>query len=113
MDELIQQLIDELNIMYQRYHEAKTTQVDYDFYHVVQPYSKRIDRELNELKTKKQHIVQLPYMNPMKFDLLISHIEELSIECHFQRTSRKLFMEKFKSVQYDLNYILNHFNNEG
>ncbi|MGV2418697.1 MAG UNVERIFIED_CONTAM: YppE family protein, partial [Staphylococcus saprophyticus] len=38
-------------------------------------------------------------------DLLISNIESLSVECHFKRTSRKLFNEKVKAVQYDLSYI--------
>ena len=46
-------------------------------------------------------------MNKPKLDLLIKNIEELSVECHFKRTSRKLFTEKIKAVQYDLNNILN------
>ncbi|TRY16413.1 DUF1798 family protein, partial [Tessaracoccus rhinocerotis] len=43
-----------------------------------------------------------------KFNLLISNIQSLSVECHFKRTSRKLFTEKIKSVQYDLKNILTY-----
>ena len=44
-------------------------------------------------------------MNQTKFDLLIENMKALSVECHFQRTSRKLFTEKLKATHYDLNYI--------
>ncbi|PTF16899.1 DUF1798 domain-containing protein, partial [Staphylococcus devriesei] len=50
--------------------------------------------------------INLPYMNNKKFDLLINSLKELSVDCHFQRTSKKLFTEKLKAVNYDLNYIL-------
>ncbi|HCY7250450.1 TPA: DUF1798 family protein [Staphylococcus aureus] len=35
------------------------------------------------------------------------------VECHFKRTSRKLFIEKLKSVQYDLQNILDGITKEG
>ena len=44
-------------------------------------------------------------MNANKFDLLIKSYKELSVDCHFYRTSKKLFNEKLKAVNYDLNYI--------
>ena len=43
-------------------------------------------------------------MNANKFDLLIKSYKELSVDCHFYRTS-KAFNEKLKAVNYDLNYI--------
>ena len=57
---------------------------------------------LNEIKLHHEFIIEVPYMNSRKFELLIANIEQLSVECHFKRTSRKLFIEKLKSVQYDL-----------
>jgi len=45
-------------------------------------------------------------MTKEKFNLLTSNIHSLSVECHFQRTSKKLFTEMLKSVQYDLKNIL-------
>ncbi|MEJ7495978.1 DUF1798 family protein, partial [Staphylococcus pasteuri] len=66
-----------------------------------------IDSQLKQLKTYEQSLIDTTYMNKPKLDLLIKNIEELSVECHFKRTSRKLFTEKIKAVQYDLNNILN------
>lgn len=41
-------------------------------------------------------------MSQQKLDILILNIQKLSVDCHFPRTSRKLFVEKLKSAQYDL-----------
>ena len=36
---------------------------------------------------------------------ILQMVKELSVECHYYRTSRKLFNEKFKNVTYVLNYM--------
>lgn len=41
-------------------------------------------------------------MNKEKLEILVKHIKELSVECHYNKTSKKLFNEKLKSVNYDL-----------
>ena len=60
-----------------------------------------IDSKLNELNNYYHQIINTPYMTPLKFNLLISNIQSLSVECHFKRTSES-FSQKNKSVQYDL-----------
>lgn len=91
--------------MHDKYELVKKNESDYDFYSEVMPFTKNIDKLLSELKTYESQILKLQYMNKRKFDLLISNVEALSVECHFKRTSRKLFTEKIKAVQYDLAYI--------
>ena len=46
-------------------------------------------------------------MTPLKFNLLISNIQSLSVECHFKRRE-KAFHRKIKSVQYDLKIFLTY-----
>ncbi|MBI5972498.1 DUF1798 family protein [Staphylococcus caledonicus] len=106
MYELINEMLLELYTIERRYNEVKVTNQDFDFYETVYPYAQRIDKKLQDLTKYKDEIINLPYMNSKKFDLLINTIKELSVDCHFQRTSRKLFTEKLKAVNYDLNYIL-------
>lgn len=108
MQKLLEQLIIDITEMNHRFEKVKSSEVDYDFYKVVQPYAQSIDAKLDELNHYYQQIINTPYMTPSKFDLLISNIQSLSVECHFKRTSRKLFTEKIKSVQYDLKNILTH-----
>lgn len=108
MRKLIEQLISDIDEMNHRFERVKSSEVDYDFYKVVKPYAHSIDSKLNELNNYYQQIINTPYMTPLKFNLFISNIQSLSVECHFKRTSRKLFTEKIKSVQYDLKNILTY-----
>ncbi|GAA6825371.1 DUF1798 family protein [Staphylococcus sp. 18_1_E_LY] len=104
MPQFIDDLINDVQLMQTRYEIAKE-EGDYDFYEVVKPFTTHIDNLITQIKAHKTEILSLSYMNNQKFEILISNIETLSVECHFKRTSRKLFMEKLKAVQYDLGYI--------
>ncbi|MEB7800233.1 YppE family protein [Staphylococcus xylosus] len=105
MQQIVTQLLNDVLLMQKRYESVKASGEDYDFYSTVVPFTTVIDQRLNTLLNRESQILQLQYMNKKKFDLLISNIESLSVECHFKRTSRKLFTEKLKAVQYDLSYI--------
>lgn len=108
MQDLIEQLISDITKMTHHFEKVKSSGIDDDFYKVVKPYTRSIDRKLDELNIYYNQIIKTPYMTPSKYDLLISNIQSLSVECHFNRTSRKLFTEKVKSVQYDLKNILTY-----
>ncbi|PNZ70223.1 DUF1798 family protein [Staphylococcus croceilyticus] len=109
MERVVKALLKELQYIETHYNEVKTTGEDFDFYQKVVPYTQYIDDTLNELIQYKNDIIQLPYMNERKFNLLVNNIKELSVDCHFHRTSRKLFTEKLKAVNYDLNYLLEYY----
>lgn len=105
MQQYITQLLKDVQVMQEKFEAVKQSEIDYDFYSIVIPFAEHIDNTLNALAKYESQILQLQYMNKKKFELLISNIESLSVECHFKRTSRKLFTEKVKAVQYDLTYI--------
>lgn len=50
MQHLIEQLIIEITEMNHRFERVKASEIDYDFYDVVQPYTKSIDSKLDDLK---------------------------------------------------------------
>ena len=100
MQQLITQLLNEVQYMQDKYELVKESNTDYDFYTEVIPFTENIDKSLSKLRSFETQILSLQYMNKRKFDLLISNIEALSVECHFKRTSRKLFTEKLK--QYNM-----------
>ncbi|MCJ1656356.1 DUF1798 family protein [Staphylococcus sp. NRL 16/872] len=108
MEKVVKDLLIELQYIEKHYNEAKTTGEDFNFYQTVKPYVQHIDDILNKLNQYQDNILLLPYMNEKKLKLLFNNIKELSVDCHFHRTSRKLFIEKFKAVNYDLNYLLEY-----
>ncbi|GGI39808.1 DUF1798 family protein [Mammaliicoccus stepanovicii] len=104
---MLQDLINKLSNMEQTFKFAKND-YEYDFYQDVVPFVEQVDQLLEHLLEQKHNILKLQYMNEQKFQLLIDNYKELSVECHYKRTSKKLFLEKFKAVQHDLNYIKTH-----
>lgn len=100
-------LINKLNDMQQIFKNAKDDH-EYDFYNDVVPFVEVVDELLDKLSSQQQEILKLQYMNEQKFYLLIDNYKELSVECHYKRTSKKMFLEKHKAVQHDLNYIHTH-----
>ncbi len=91
----------------------KSQQQDHDFYQTVKPYTEHIDSLLNEINLHREFIIEVPYMNSRKFELLIANIEQLSVESKPWVNCQKLFIEKLKSVQYDLQNILDGITKEG
>ncbi|EFU84919.1 DUF1798 family protein [Staphylococcus lugdunensis] len=105
MQQYINQLNDELKYIKSTYNKVKKSQCNYDFDHYVKPYATQIDSLLTQFSYYKDDIVTLPYLNEYKWQIFLQMVKELSVECHYYRTSRKLFNEKFKNVTYVLNYM--------
>ncbi|MCE5024429.1 DUF1798 family protein [Staphylococcus simulans] len=101
---IISTLIEQTYIMKQRYEEARSGKA-YDFKNEVMPFAYHIDDLLNHLDGYAENIIALSYMNQLKYQILKENLERLSVECHYASASRKLFMDKLKSVNYDLNYL--------
>ncbi|MCU7556734.1 YppE family protein [Macrococcus capreoli] len=98
-------LIQDLNAIEIYYTQAKNGR-NFNFVIDVQPFTEKIDRHIEDLQQFHPAIIQLPLMNEQKLSLLILHLRELSVDCFFEKTSKKLFIDKFKAVNHDLNYIL-------
>ncbi len=101
---IISTLIEQTHTIKQRYEDAREGKM-YDFKNDVMPFAYEMDHLLNQLDGYTENIVALPYMNQLKYQMMKENLERLSVECHYASASRKLFMDKLKSVNYDLNYI--------
>lgn len=101
---LIDALISTVLEMDNRFKYAKNGK-NYSFQKDIVPFTNEVDILLKELKDQAPEFISLPFMNQLKFNILIENIEKLSVECHFESASKKHFKDKLKSVNYDLNYI--------
>lgn len=105
---LINELLKELQYMASCFNKVKLTKLDNQFHRDVMPYVNKVDGLIEEMSHYKIQLIQFPYMNNKKLDILIKNIKELSVECHYSKTSKKLFNEKLKSVNYDLTNLLKY-----
>ncbi|GGB05776.1 hypothetical protein GCM10007190_12260 [Macrococcus hajekii] len=100
----IESLIDDIKKI-EAYYDAARTGREFNFVLDIQPFTEQVDAHLSELMTHKTEILKLPLMNELKMKLFILHIRELSVECFFEKTSKKVFIDKLKAVQHDLHYL--------
>ena len=63
MQQLITQLLNDVQMMQDRYESVKSKDIDYDFYKDVVPFTSDIDKLLESLSTFEPKILQLSYMN--------------------------------------------------
>ncbi|WP_165980645.1 DUF1798 family protein [Macrococcus carouselicus] len=85
--------------------EAAKKGREFNFVIDIQPFTEHVDAHLTDLKMNEDQVVALPLMNELKLKLLIQHMRELSVECFFDKTSKKVFLDKYKAVQHDLHYL--------
>ncbi|RXK19254.1 DUF1798 family protein [Macrococcus sp. DPC7161] len=108
LQECIKDLIEDLQKINDSFIKAKEGN-QFDFYLIINPFTKKVDQHIESLLIFQKEIIALPLMNPMKLHLLIAHLKELSVECFYEKTSKKLFLDKFKAVQHDLKYLERSF----
>lgn len=108
LQECIKDLIEDLKFIDDNFQKAKDGN-QFEFYSIIQPFTKRVDQHIESLSKFQNEVIALPLMNPLKWSLLIAHLKELSVECFFEKTSKKIFLDKFKAVQHDLKYIERSF----
>ncbi len=104
LHECIVFLIKDLEEIEEVFVSAKQGQ-SFNFVIDIQPFTERIDAHINDVLKYKDDIIDMKLMNPLKLDLMISHLRELSVSCFFEKTSKKVFIDQFKAVQHDLHYI--------
>ncbi|MTV22574.1 DUF1798 family protein [Staphylococcus delphini] len=104
MQIVIQQLIHDLATISQRYETARSGK-QYDFYKEAQPFVQQVDAHLQSLHHYQDTISKQKYFNARKLQRMSSLMAELAVACHQSTTSKKLFLDQFKAVQHDLNYL--------
>lgn len=102
-------LIEDMQAIHNYFERSKAGEY-FNFVLDVQPFTERVDANIATLNQYTREIISLPLMNEKKFSLLVVHLRELSVECFFDKTSKKLFIDKYKAVNHDLNYMNRCFN---
>lgn len=100
----VQELIEMNKSIQKRFKLAKQGH-QYDFEKDIKPFVSEVDAYLLSFKKNYHSMLTFPYFNEQKFYRLIQIIEEVSVECHYKRTSTKIFNDKIKVVTHDLNYL--------
>lgn len=97
-------LIEDLKTIETYFNRAKLGE-SFNFVLHVQPFTEQVDGHMSAMEHYKDEIIALPLMNEKKYLLMIQHLRELSVDCFFEKTSKKLFLDRYKAVNHDLQYI--------
>ncbi|MFC0470238.1 YppE family protein [Halalkalibacter kiskunsagensis] len=80
-----------------------------DFFGVVKPFAKKVDRIRTEWLPLAQKFVQQEkpmHLHPSQLQQTEENLEIVAIKSFYKETSRKRQMETFKSVEYVLNQLI-------
>lgn len=105
---MLQQCIESLMndiIRIEHYFKASKDGQQFNFVMDVQPFTEKVDKHLSMLENYKVQVISLPLMNEKKYQLMVTHIKELSVSCFFSKTSKKIFIDQFKAVKHELHYL--------
>ncbi|SDL93609.1 DUF1798 family protein [Bacillus sp. OK048] len=103
--ELTKKLIDFNQLCLKYYEEARETGITLDFNEVIKPFAnevKVVGVEWNV--TMKDWLKKNPqkHIHPKQIDTTLEHIEQLSIQAFFPKTSRSRFLNTNRTVEYFL-----------
>jgi hypothetical protein len=113
MSEEILQLTKKLqnyNHLFMKYYEeAREKGITHDFHEVIKPFANEVKGVMDEWSTLMKNWLQ---NNPQKhlhfkqIDTTSEHIEQLSIQAFFPKTSRSRFLNANRTVEYFLLEII-------
>ncbi|MBI5975376.1 DUF1798 family protein [Staphylococcus canis] len=95
----------DLQLIYERFQKAREG-YHFDFNHEIKPFVEDIDNHLEIFLKYETSVVQHPYFNHLQYQKLIELIKEISLSCHHPKTSLKIFMEQYKTIQHLLKLLL-------
>jgi hypothetical protein len=96
-----------------KYETVKENGKEGDFFLEVRPFAERVKQLLDQWHSLAIHYIQLEqplYLNESQLITTYDHIEKLSIQCFYPKTSRKLFLNSTRSAQFVLESILINLN---
>lgn len=108
------QLLGYLNQAKERFEMAKSSGEEGDFYSEVKPFADLVRKESDTWKIKAIDWINEKkplYINDKQIDNTCEHLEKMSIQCFYPKTSRKQFLNYLQSAQYVLQNILNQMDN--
>ncbi|MCD4840372.1 YppE family protein [Neobacillus sedimentimangrovi] len=92
-------------IYMENFHEVKETGDKKDFYEIIKPFVdevKAVNDEWNMLMKKWLSEASPKTIHLKQIDTISSYIEQLSIQSFFSETSKKRFLDMYRTVEYFL-----------
>lgn len=107
--ELTKRLIGFIEKGKEQFENTKNSGIEGDFFSEVKPFAdlvKDVCEEWSVLATSWIRSEDPPYLNEKQLLTALEHIEKISIQSFYPKTSRKLFFSSVQSAQYVLESIL-------
>jgi hypothetical protein len=96
-----------------KYETVRENGEEGDFFLEVKPFAERVKQLLDQWHSLAINYIQLEqplYLNENQLITTYDHIEKLSIQCFYPKTSRKLFLNSHRSAQFVLESIILNLN---
>jgi hypothetical protein len=104
-------LIDFLERGKDQFEQSKSSGHEGDFFLEVKPFADMVKETLDVWVIIAKKWIQSerpPFINETQLDTTYDHIEKISIQSFYPKTSRKIFISSFQSSQYVLQSILQY-----
>jgi hypothetical protein len=94
-----------------RYEQRKESGLEGDFLTEVKPVADEVKVLLDQWIVIAAQWIQIekpPYINEKQLTATYDHIEKISIQSFYPKSSRKIFIDSYQSAQFVLQSILHH-----
>ncbi|MHC0035763.1 YppE family protein [Pseudoneobacillus sp. C159] len=109
LKETTMELIRILEFVREQFETVKTSGKEGDFYSEVKPFAERVKLLLDQWSSLAVNYIQLEkptYLNENQLHTTYDHIEKISIQCFYPKTSRKIFLNSLRSAQFVLESVM-------
>jgi hypothetical protein len=109
LEELTKQLLDYNKVFVQTFEQTREKNEDGDFYSEVKPFAdkvKIINDQWKEAALKEAVFLGRNGIASRQIELAHEHIEKLSIQAFFVKTSRYTFINSSRTVDYTLSTVI-------
>jgi hypothetical protein len=91
-----------------RFEISKSSGIEGDFFLDVKPFADNVKKTLDEWIIRATHWVQTEkpsYINKKQLETTYDHIEKISIQSFYPKTSRKLYLSSYQSAYFVLQSV--------
>ncbi|MFJ5757770.1 DUF1798 family protein [Neobacillus sp. NPDC093182] len=103
--DLTKKLLNYNHLFMNYYEEAREKGTSHDFHEVIKPFADEVKKAAQEWGTlMKNWLVKNPqkHLHLKQIDTTLDHIDQLSIQAFFPKTSRSRFLNANRTVEYFL-----------
>lgn len=108
LEELTKSLLGYIENGKEQFEKSKSSGIEGDFFLDVKPFADLVKSTLDEwivLATKWVQAEKPSFINEKQLETTYDHIEKISIQSFYPKTSRKLYLSSFQSAQFVLQSI--------